>query len=334
VALKLFALGSSKSFGETVARELRLRLAPHEERDFEDGEHKSRPLESVRGAHVYVLSSLYGEARESPNDKLAKLLFFLGAVRDAGAERVTAVVPYLCYARKDRKTQPRDPVTTRYVAGLFEAVGVDRVVVLDVHNLQAFQNAFRCRTEHLEARMLFVEHLAPILGSREAVVVSPDAGAMKRADDLRSALARRLEREVPVAFLEKERALGVVRGGALVGDVRGRVAVVVDDLIATGTTLARAAAACRELGATTVHAVATHGLFVGGAAKALADPALETIAVTNSVPPFRLEGSATRGKLTVLDAAPLIAQAIARLHSNGSLVELGVRGALATPAPF
>lgn len=322
MALKVFALGSSEPFGEAVAGAMRLSLAPHEERDFEDGEHKMRPLESVRGDDVYVIASLHGEPKQSPNDKLVKLVFFLGALRDAGAGRVTAVVPYLCYARKDRKTQTRDPVTTRYLAGLFEAVGVDRVVGLDVHNLQAFQNSFRCRTEHLEARKLFLEHLLPLVGSDELVVISPDAGAMKRADELRNALARRLGREVPVAFLEKERARGVVRGGTLVGDVKGRVAVVIDDLVATGTTLVRAATACRELGATRVHAVATHGIFVGAAATALADPALESLAVTNSVPPFRLDGWAHRKKLAVLDATGLVAEAIARLHSNGSLVEL------------
>ncbi len=320
--LKVFALGSSRSFGEAVARGLGLSLAPVEERDFEDGEHKTRPLESVRGDDVYVVASLGGEPGQSPNDKLVKLLFFLGAVRDAGAGRVTAVVPYLCYARKDRKTQTRDPVTTRYLASMFEAVSVDRVVGLDVHNLQAFQNSFRCRTEHLEARRLFVEHLLPVLGTHEVVVISPDAGAMKRADELRNALARRLGKEIPVAFLEKERARGVVRGGTLVGDVKGRVAVVIDDLIATGTTLVRAATACRELGAERVHAVATHGLFVGNARDALADPALETVTVTNSVPPFRLEGWARRDKLVVLDVSGLIASAISRLHANGSIVDL------------
>jgi ribose-phosphate pyrophosphokinase len=322
VGLKVFALGSSKAFGEMVARKLRVSLGSHEERDFEDGEHKTRPLESVRGEDVYVIVSLYGEPGQSPNDKLVKLVFFLGALRDAAAGRVTAVVPYLCYARKDRKTQTRDPVATRYLAGLIEAAGVDRVVGLDVHNLQAFQNSFRCRTEHLEARKLFVEHLAPLLGGDEVVIVSPDAGAMKRADELRGALSRRLQRAIPVAFLEKERALGVVRGGTLVGDVKERVAVVVDDLVATGTTLVRAAIACRDLGATRVHAVATHGLFVGGASAALADPALESIVVTNSVPPFRLGEWAHGRKLVVLDATSLIAEAISRLHTNGSIVEL------------
>src|SRR5512135_3205205 len=139
--IHLFALNASRAFGERVAQRLGMPLSPHEERDFEDGEHKARPLASVRGADVFVIQSLYGEPGQGVNDKLCRLLFFIGALRDASAGRVTAVVPYLCYARKDRKTQARDPVTTRYVAALFEAVGTDRVLTLDVHNLAAFQNA-------------------------------------------------------------------------------------------------------------------------------------------------------------------------------------------------
>ena len=154
----LFALGSSSEFGATVSRALGVPPAPHEERLFEDGEHKCRPLASVRGRDVFVVQSLYGETGESGNDKLCRLLFFIGALKDAAAARVTALVPYLCYSRKDRKSKPRDPVTTRYVATLFEAVGTDRVVTLDVHNLAAYQNAFRCRCENLEA--------APAVGPR------------------------------------------------------------------------------------------------------------------------------------------------------------------------
>ncbi|HET20047.1 MAG TPA: ribose-phosphate pyrophosphokinase, partial [Chromatiales bacterium] len=203
--LKLFAPGASRPLGERVADILGIPLGALEERDFEDGEHKARPLESVRGADVYVLHSLHADAEQSVNDKLVRLLFLIGALRDAGAERVTALVSYLCYARKERKTKSRDPVTTRYVAALFEAVGVDRVVTLDVHSLAAFQNAFRCRTEHLESTRLFIEHFAPRLGDREAAVVSPDVGGVKRADGFREALERRLERPLASAFMHKKR---------------------------------------------------------------------------------------------------------------------------------
>ena len=121
--LTLFAVGGTRDYGERVAQHLELILGAHEERAFEDGEHKIRPLAEVRRQDVFVIHSLYGDAEQSPNDRL---LFFIGALKDAGAERVTAVVPYLCYARKDRRTQPRDPITTKYVACLFEACGADR----------------------------------------------------------------------------------------------------------------------------------------------------------------------------------------------------------------
>ena len=318
----LFALGSSSEFGATVSRALGVPLAPHEERLFEDGEHKCRPLASVRGRDVFVVQSLYGETGESGNDKLCRLLFFIGALKDAAAARVTALVPYLCYSRKDRKSKPRDPVTTRYVATLFEAVGTDRVVTLDVHNLAAYQNAFRCGTDHLEARPLFVDSLAPRVGDAAVTVVSPDMGGVKRAAALRDTLARALGREVPLAIMEKARSEGVVSGDALVGDVAGRVAILVDDLISTGTTLVRAAVACRARGAVRVIAVASHGLFTEDANARLAEPALDEMLVTDSVPPFRLTDPAVRKKLTILDVGPLFAEAARRIHENGSLVDL------------
>jgi ribose-phosphate pyrophosphokinase len=318
----LFALNASRDFGQRVAGALGVALAPHEEREFEDGEHKARPLESVRGRDVYVVSSLYGEARQSVNDKLVRLLFFLGALRDASAGRLTAVIPYLCYARKDRRSKSRDPVSTRYVAALLETVGADRVVTLDVHNLAAYENAFRIRADHLEARCLFVEEFVPLIGRAPVVVVSPDVGGVKRAEAFRQALSRRLGREAGGAFLEKYRSAGVVTGDAVVGEIDGRIAIVLDDLISTGGTIARAVAACRSRGATAVYAAATHGIFVGEAAGMIADPGLERLVVTNTVPPFRLDPALVRRKVTVLDTAPLFAEAIRRIHAGGSLVAL------------
>lgn len=322
MTLRLFAPGSDRERGRRVAARLGIELAALEERDFEDGEHKMRPLENVRGADVFVLCSLYGDADRTVNDRLVRLLFFLGALRDAAAARVTAVLPYLCYARKDRKTKSRDPVTTRYVAALFEAVGVDAVVTLDVHNLAAYQNAFRCRTEHLEARPLFADHLVPLLGGDEVVVVSPDIGGVKRAERFRETLAKRLGREVGVAFMEKKRSAGVVSGEALVGDVAGRTLIVIDDMVVGGTTLARAIEACRARGASRILAAASHGLFMPGAAQKLDLPALQALVVTDSVPPFRLPDGFVERKLTVLDTAPLLAETLRRLHEGGSLVEL------------
>ena len=319
---KIFALNASRVFGQKIADHLGMTLSDHEERAFEEGEHKTRPLTNVRGADVFVIQSLYGEPGESVNDKLCRLLFFAGALRDASAGRVTVLAPYLCYARKDRKTQTRDPVTTRYVASLFEAVGVDRVVTIDVHNLAAFQNAFRCRTEHLEARPLFAQHLAKTCADDDLVVLSPDVGGMKRAETFRRSLEGLIDRSVGIGFMEKRRALGEVTGERLYADVNGKTVVMIDDMIGSGTTVERAANACLNAGAQQVFAAATHGLFVGRAGEVIGGDALKQTLVTDSVPPFRLDPTIVEAKVTVLSAAPLFADAIRAIHENGSIAEL------------
>lgn len=313
----LFAPERTRALAERVAGHLGVPLAEVEERDFSDGEHKIRPMAEPRHRDVYVLQSLYGDDVQSPNDKLVRLLLLLGAVRDAGAARVTAVVPYLCYARKERKTKDRDPVATRYLAGMFEAVGVDAVAVVDVHDLASFQNAYRCATEHVEARELLVAHLAePLAGERAVTVVSPDAGGFKRAQAFQGSLARRLEREVGITFLEKRRSGGVVSGGNRVSGVEDAVAVIVDDLVAGGTTLARAAEACTASGAPRVLAAASHGLFTGDAGKKLAQAPLERLVVTDTIPPEGLDPAFARDRLEVADAASLLAEAVRRLHGG------------------
>lgn len=320
--LKLFALNSTWPFAQQVAHEMGLPLSPHEEREFEDGEHKARPLVSVRGRDVYVLQSLYGDPQQSGNDKLCRLLFFIGALKDAAAARVTTIVPYLAYARKDRKSKARDPVTTRYVAALFEAVGTDAVVTIDVHNLAAFQNAFRCRTENLEANRLFIAHFAPLFKESDVVVVAPDAGGIKRAEQFRQQLTRAIGKPAGAAFAEKHRSGNVVSGDMLVGDVSGKDAIIIDDLISSGTTLARTARTCHQLGARRVFAAATHGLFMGEAPVTLTEAGFEEIVVTDTVSPFRLDGSAVKERVRIVSCAPLFAQAIQRLHANESITEL------------
>ncbi|MDP4150487.1 MAG: ribose-phosphate pyrophosphokinase [Bacteroidota bacterium] len=320
--MKLFVMKSSSAFGEKVAARLNMPVAQHEEVDFEDGEHKARPLENVRNEDVCVIQSLYGDGTLSVNDKLCRLLFFLGALKDAAASRITAVVPYLCYARKDRKTKPRDPVTTRYMAQLFEAVGVDRVMTVDVHNLQAFQNAFRCQTEHLEARGLFARHLMDSLPDEDLVIMSPDIGGIKRAEQLQRLLHTKYSREIPLVFMEKYRSGGQVWGEKVAGEVKDKTVAIVDDLISTGGTLARAARACHEAGARKVLAMATHGIFVGKPDEKLLEDSLQQIVVTNTIPAFRLEQTRTKEKLLVLDVAPLFAEAIRRLYTGGSITEL------------
>jgi ribose-phosphate pyrophosphokinase len=319
---QLFGLNATRGFAEQIAARLGTDLAPHEEREFGDGEHKARPLVSVRGRDAYVIQCLHGDGGQGVNDRLVRLLLFLATLKDDGAARVTAVIPYLAYARKERQTKARDPVATRTLARLIEAVGTDAVVTLDVHNLAAFQNAFRCRNWHLDTAHLFADHLAGELGQGPVVVVSPDAGGVKRAQLFREMLLQRLDRDVGSAFMEKRRSGGRVSGSLLVGEVAGATAVMIDDMIASGGTMVRAALALKERGAPRVIAVAAHGLFTEGAAEALADPAIDRWIVTDTVPPRRIDPALFADRVEVISAAPLFAEAIARLHSDGSLTEL------------
>lgn len=316
----LFGLPPSEALSRAVAEDCGVALAPYELRRFEDGEHKLRSLASVRGRDVYVLGSLHGDPTESVNDRLCRLLFFVGSLRDAGAGRVTILAPYLCYARKDRRTNPRDPVTSRYVARMIEAAGAHRVVTFDVHNLAAYENAFRIEAEQLEAKPLFVERCRA-LGDRPLTIVSPDPGGFHRAESLRDALERS-GTAVELAMLGKHRKGGVVRTEAFVGNVEGRVAVIVDDMIVSGTTLVRAADACRKRGALAVHAMATHGVFGADAAKVLASSLLDSIVVTDSIAPERVDLGAVRDKLAIVSIAPLLARAITTLHHDRSMTTL------------
>jgi ribose-phosphate pyrophosphokinase len=306
----LFSLRSGAVLASAVARHLGVPVMPHEEREFEWGHHKARPLHSVRGRDVYVIESLHGDRAHSVNDKLCRLLFFLGAIRDAGAARLTAVVPFLCYSRKDRQTKTWDPVTTRYVARFFESVGVDRVATVEVHNLAAYQNAFRCPTEHIDPAPVLAEALARDLAGHTLVAVSPDLGGVKRVDHYRALLGRALGQEVPAAVVEKFRSRDVVSGGAVVGDVSGRTAVLIDDMIAGGTTLARAASACREAGALAVIAAAAHGAFVPDASPTLAGAPIDRLYVLDHIPPDALDPAFVDARVRRVDSSRLIADGI------------------------
>ena len=286
----LFALHGSRDYATRVARHLGLVLADLEERTFEDGEHKTRALTPVENRNVVVFHGLYGDDERSVNDKLCRLLFFCGALKDAGARHVQVVAPYLCYARKERRTQYQDPIITRYVAALFEACRVDRLTTLEVHNVAAFDNAFRIPTRHIESAELFAGHFAGLPGDIELVAVSPDAGGAKRAESFRRALERHT--------------------GRAVGEVHDRIAVIVDDLISTGGTLLRAGQACRDAGARQVHAAATHGLFTGGS-EVVESPVFDGLVVADTVPPFRLDPALVARRLTILDSSASVAAALA-----------------------
>lgn len=298
--------------GPQLAHVLGVPLAPHEARRFADGESKLRPLVDPHGADTVVLTSLHGSPQSSPHDRLVHLLMFLATLREHGATRITAVIPYLAYARKDRGTKPFDPIASRYMAQLIEAVGTDRVVVLEVHNLSALQNAFRIPTVHVPVHPIFDAVLEPWLDDTPLTVVSPDPGGVKRAQLWREHLEARLRRPVGFAMIDKRRSAGVVSSFDLVaGEVAGSTALVFDDLIASGDTVRRAALALRGQGARRVLAFAAHGLFMPPAAELLADPALDAVVVSDSMPPFRVPPDGALAKrLTVVSAAPLLAQAV------------------------
>jgi ribose-phosphate pyrophosphokinase len=273
-----------------------------------------RPLERVCGRSAYVIQSLFGDGRGSANDRLCALLFFIGALKDAGAKRITACVPYLAYARQDRHTQAGDPVTTRYVAQLFEASGVDRVVVLEVHDPAAFDNAFRCETVRLDAASSYVSHFAADAAGHEYAVVTPDIGGAKRARHFQDLLQAAIGRPVSFAFMDKARSRGGVSGSLFAGDVAGRRVVILDDLISTGTTVMRAVAACRRAGAVRVEVAATHASFAAEARCLFDADRPESVVVTDSVELGEAFSRYLGRGLTVLPVAPCFAAAIRQLE--------------------
>lgn len=284
----IFDLTPSHPLGLAICHRTGCEPAPLELRTFHGGEHKMRPRVSVRGRDVYVLSCLHGADGLSVNDHLIRLFFFIATCRDHGAARVAAVVPLLPYARKDRVTKDRDPVSSRYVAQLFEAVGTAVVVTLDVHNLAAFQNGFRCPTVHLDSSRLMADEISRRMGAGRQVVMSPDAGGMKRAEALRSHLELQAGRPVGLAFMEKHRSGGVVHGTLMAGDVAGSEVWIADDMIESGETMLRAVRASRISGASHVHLVATHFLGRRDDAKHLLDSGVDSLMVTDSavvIPP-------------------------------------------------
>lgn len=318
--MRLFCLGSDRGLAGAAAIAAGVEIDPVEEREFADGEHKSRPLVSVRNEDVYVIARLHGHAGKVPGDLLMRLLFFVATCKENGAARVTAVAPYLPFMRKERQTKARDPVTSRYVASLFEAAGTAMVITMEVHNPAAFQNAFRCQTTHLNAHHLLARRIRE-LARAPIVIASPDSGGMHRANLVREAVAAESGEGVGMAMMEKHRSNDVLTGTLFAGDVRGADVFIVDDIIATGGTILRATEACRENGANRVFALATHALFAAESAVLFAEGKLDGIVVTDTAAPFDLP-EAKAGRLEVLPVGPLIGAAIARTHGGGSINRL------------
>lgn len=308
--LCLFALPSLEGLGEQVASKAELELGSWDMRQFEGGEHKMRPKTDVRGRPVAVLAGLFASKEESVNDRLVQTLFFLAALKDSGATNLHLLLPYLCYSRKDRRSHFQDPVSSRYIAQLFEAMGVTSLTTLEVHNLVAFENAFRCPTQHIRVDQVFVPHLAPLLKGTEAVVASPDVGGIKRAEEFRRRLERECAKEFGKAFMEKRRRDGQVSGDMLVGDVTDKTVILVDDMISSGGTMMRAAKACRAGGAKEVWLVAAHGLFDKGSEENLVDNSVSQIWLSDTVPMPRMLPEKLRHKVCYVKTANLWVKAL------------------------
>jgi ribose-phosphate pyrophosphokinase len=320
----LVSLSESRALAAAIAREAGLPLLPVEERNFESGEFKLRPLESVRGRGMLVLQTLASTDGAPVTFRLMRLLFLLQVLRDAGADPSVALLPYYAFARKDRRTQVRDPVTARYVAELLEATRAGCVIGLDVHNQAAFDNAFRIPTIHLSAVPLLADHVVRNLMTpgTELTVVSPDVGGIKRAQLLREQIEAQAGRDIEIAFIEKRRVHDVISGGSLAGDVSGRTVILIDDLCASGGTLIRAAEACRSRGATAVHAAVTHAPLAEGIERLTAAEAIASITVTDSVGIPATPAAPGPGKLVTLSIAPIFGQALQRLASGRPVAPL------------
>ena len=321
-SVSVFAPAATAELGARIAAALGLPIGIHEETTYTGGERKLRPLESVRGRSVYVVQSLFGDAHGSANDRLCSLLFFIGALKDAGARRVSACLPYLAYARQERRAASRDPVTTRYTAQLFEAVGVDQVIALEVHDRTAYENAFRCAAAHVEAAAVFVRYFSADAAGHEFAVATPDIGGSKRARHVQELLQTAVGRTVNFAIVDKKRTEGIVSGDLFAGDVAGRRVIILDDLISSGTTVLHAIDACRRAGAARIEVAATHASFAPAALRIFESGKPDSLIVTDSVPlsgPFL---PYLNKSLTALSIAPTFAEAIRRLEQGGSMSEL------------
>jgi ribose-phosphate pyrophosphokinase len=304
----LLAGPASAVLGEAVAGKLGVTLCRRVVGRFPDGELHVEIEESVRGRDVYVIQATCAPVEEN----LFALFLLSDAVRRAGAERVTAVVPYLAYARQDRRARGREPVAARLAADLFPAAGLHRLVALDLHSA-SLEGVFSIPLEHLSATALLAEAVRPRVAPN-SVVVAPDLGAAKLADRF----ARLLE--LPVAMVHKTRLSGSdVAARTITGDVRGRAPILVDDMITTAGTVEAAVNAVLEAGGTPeVTLLATHGLFADPAGERLRKLPIRRVYVTDSVTPRPLP----KTPVEIVSVAGLLASAIQRLHAKSSLAEL------------
>ncbi|HLE44002.1 MAG TPA: ribose-phosphate pyrophosphokinase [Methylomirabilota bacterium] len=306
--LKLFSGNANRPLAEEIAAKLGVPLGQAEVARFSDGEVFVQIDENVRGADVFVLQPT------SPpvNDNLMELLVMLDAFKRASAQRITAVLPYYGYGRQDRKVQPRVPISAKLVADLITVAGAHRLLALDLHAGQ-IQGFFDIPVDHLFAAPVVIDYVGK-LGLEDLVVVSPDAGGVERA----RAIAKRMY--AGLAIIDKRReGPNVSVFMHLIGDVRGRDCLIIDDMIDTAGTLVQAADALRREGARRILACGIHPVLSGPALLRIEGAPLEQLVVTNSIP---LGKDKEHPKITVLSVAPLLAEAIRRIHDEESVSTL------------
>jgi ribose-phosphate pyrophosphokinase len=310
--IRIFSGNSNQNLAKKICEVLGVPLGNAGVKTFSDGEIMVEIGENVRGRDVYVVQSTCAPT----NNNLMELLIMTDALKRASALTITAVIPYYGYARQDRKAAPRTPISAKLVADLVTTAGVDRVVTIDLHAAQ-IQGFFNIPVDNLYAAPVILNHLKDRFVGQDLVMVSPDAGGTERA----RAFAKRLE--CPMAVIDKRRTgPNVAEVMHLIGDVRGKVAIILDDMIDTAGTLTQAAGALKQNGAALIYAAATHGVLSGPAIDRLNGSVIEEVLLTDSIP---LGEKAERtSKIKVLSVAPLLGEAIRRIHEDESVSSLFV----------
>jgi ribose-phosphate pyrophosphokinase len=312
--LMIAAGRGTQALGAKIADNLDVDLADAGLKTFSDGEVYCRYADSIRGADLFIVSSIAGSEVEgmTVNDSLMELMVMIHAAKHASAHRIIAVTPWYGYSRQDKKSAPREPISARLVAEVLETAGIDRLVTMDLHAGQ-MQGFFSKPVDHMTAMPILTQFVADQLAGEDLVIIAPDAGRVK--------LVRKFAQKVgaPYALLEKERpSHQVAEIGYVIGDVQDKVAVIVDDIIDTGGTLSAAAQTVLDEGASKVYAVATHGVFSGRAFDTLEASPLAGIVVTDTVP--LRDGAPDR--IRVLTSADILTDSIRRIFLDDSVSEI------------
>jgi ribose-phosphate pyrophosphokinase len=312
----LFSGSSNRELAEKIAKKMSTRVGNALVDRFKNEECRIEIRENVRGAEVFVLQSICNSVNGSVNDSLMELLLMIDALRRASANRITAVVPYYGYAKQDKKTKGREPISAKLVANMLETAGAERLVTLDLHAAQ-IQGFFNIPVDNLTAAPTLCNYLKQMdLQGERVVVVSPDAGGVPRAETF----AKRLKSTLAV-IIKRRPEPDVSEVTHIVGDVSGKIAVVVDDMISTGGTLVKAAEALIKRGATDVYTLATHGIFAGDAVAQFANSPIRKVIVTDTIPRnYPIDGDGE--KIEQQSIAQILADAIKRITANRSVSEL------------